>query len=213
MAKKIFPGNWVTNLSSYQGQPVVAVPGRVYYHKVGYALVTSTGATSFDVKIPSPDMRADDKVRDDITGLTVPSGAVVYSLGLRVAETRKDRGYGYATSGIAATDTNRLKLASAVNSTATGVISATALGTDSSDLQASSSTFAPGTGRFSAAGTATTTDLTLKVFVTTSAGTAAGTAITSSAVGGTPIICEVSYYLDDAVADIDDTRIPYRVES
>ena len=30
MAKKIYPGNWVTNLSSYQGQPVVAVPGRVY---------------------------------------------------------------------------------------------------------------------------------------------------------------------------------------
>ena len=57
MAKKIFPGNWVTNLSSYQGQPVVAVPGRVYYHKVGYALVDSTGGTSFDVKIPSPDMR------------------------------------------------------------------------------------------------------------------------------------------------------------
>ena len=213
MAKKIFPGNWVTNLSSYQGQPVVAVPGRVYYHKVGYALVDSTGGTSFDVKIPSPDMRADDKVRDDITGLTVPSGAVVYSVGLRVADTRKDRGYGSATSGIAATDTNRLKLASALNSTATGVISATAVGTDSSDLQASSSTFAPGTGRFSAAGTATTTDLTLKVYVTTSAGTAAGTAITSSAVGGTPIICEVSYYLDDAVADIDDTRIPYRVES
>ena len=213
MAKKIFPGNWVTNLSSYQGQPVVAVPGRVYYHKVGYALVDSTGGTSFDVKIPSPDMRADDKVRDDITGLTVPSGAVVYSVGLRVADTRKDRGYGSATSGISATDTNRLKLASALNTTATGVISATAVGTDSSDLQASSSTFAPGTGRFSAAGTATTADLTLKVYVTTSAGTAAGTAITSSAVGGTPIICEVSYYLDDAVADIDDTRIPYRVES
>ena len=213
MAKKIFPGNWVTNLSSYQGQPVVAVPGRVYYHKVGYALVDSTGGTSFDVKIPSPDMRADDKVRDDITGLTVPSGAVVYSLGLRVADTRKDRGYGSATSGIAATDNNRLKLASAENTAVGGVISATAVGTDTSDLQASSSTFAPGTGRFSSAGTALTSGVTLKVFVTTSAGTALGTAITSSAVGGTPIICEVSYYLDDAVADIDDTRIPYRVES
>lgn len=214
MAKKIFPGNWVTNLSSYQGQPVVAVPGRVYYHKVGYALVDATGGTSFDVKIPSPDMRADDKVRADITGLTVPSGAVVYSVGLRVADTRKDRGVGSATSGITATDTNRLKLASALNSTATGVISATAVGTDSSDLQAASSTFAPGTGRFSAiTGVATTTDLTLKVFVTTSTGTATGTAITSSAVGGTPIICEVSYFLDDAVASLDDTRVPYPVES
>lgn len=213
MAKKIFPGNWVTNLSSYQGQPVVAVPGRVYYHKVGYALVDSTGGTSFDVTIPSPDMRADDKVRPDIVGLTVPSGAVVYSLGLRVCDKRKERGYGTATSDLVATDTNRLKLASAVSTTATGVISATAVGTDSSDLQAANSTFAPGTGRFSSAGTATSTDLTLKVFVTTSAGTSAGSAITSSAVGGTPIVCEVSYYLDDAVADLDDTRVPYLVES
>ena len=70
MAKKIFPGNWVTNLSSYQGQPVVAVPGRVYYHKVGYALITSTAAKEWDVVIPSPDMRGDDKVRADIEGLT-----------------------------------------------------------------------------------------------------------------------------------------------
>ena len=213
MAKKIFPGNWVTNLSSYQGQPVVAVPGRAYYHKVGYALVNATGGTSFDVTIPSPDMRGDDKVREDITGLTIPSGAVVYSLGLRVADTRKDKGIGDATSGLVATNTDRLKLASAIGSTATGELAATRIGTDSSDLQAASTTFAPGTGRMSGAGTAITTGLTLKVFVTNSTGTVAGTAITSGATGGTPIICEVSYYLDDAVAGVEDTRLPYYVES
>ncbi len=59
MAKKIFPGNWVTTLSSYQGQPVVAVPGRQYFQKIGYALVDSTGGTEFAVTIPSPDMRAE----------------------------------------------------------------------------------------------------------------------------------------------------------
>ena len=63
MAKKIFPGNWVTQLSSYQGQPVVAVPGRTYFHKVGYALVGSTGATEFDITIPSPDRRSERTAR------------------------------------------------------------------------------------------------------------------------------------------------------
>ena len=100
MAKKIYPGNWVTNLSSYQGQPVVACPGRVYYHKVGYALVTSTGATEFAITIPSPDMRGDDKVRANITGLTVPAGASVYHVGIRVPDMRKDLGVGTAASGL-----------------------------------------------------------------------------------------------------------------
>ena len=29
MAKSIYPGNYVNRLSSYQGQPVIALPGRV----------------------------------------------------------------------------------------------------------------------------------------------------------------------------------------
>jgi hypothetical protein len=54
---------------------------------------------------------------------------------------------------------------------------------------------------------------TLKVYVTTSAGTSAGSTLTSSLTGGTPIICEVAYYLDDAVAELNDVSIPYITES
>ena len=216
MAKKIFPGNWVTNLSSYQGQPVVAIPGRVYYHKVGYVKVGSTGANEFDVIIPSPDMRGDDKVRDDITGLTVPSGATIYSLGLRVSDTRKTKDAGTATSSLVVANNNRLKLASAVNTSSNGVIGATSAGTPTGSLDsgASGTTIAPGAEKMSAAGTKTTSALTLKVFVTDNAATpAAGSNITSTASGGTYLICEVSYYLDDEVATIEDTRVPYTVET
>lgn len=213
MSKKIFPGNWVTTLSSYQGQSVVALPGRVYCHKIGYALVDSTGGTSFDVVIPSPDLRADDKVRSDITGLTIPAGAVVYSLGIRVSDTRKDVGVGSAESGLVGTNTDTLKLASAVNATAGGVISASALGTTAADLTVASTTIAPGTGRFSSAGATLSGPLTLKVFVADSTGASAGSTITSTAAGGTPIIVEVSYYVDDAVATKEDTFLPYQTES
>ena len=123
MAKKIFPGNWVTNLSSYQGQPVVAIPGRVYYHKVGYALVDSTGGTEFDVTIPSPDKRGDDKVRADITSMTIPAGAVVYSVGLRVSDTRKNLDAGSATSGLSGTNTDTIALKDAAASAASSDIS------------------------------------------------------------------------------------------
>ena len=217
MAKKIFPGNWVTTLSSFQGQPVVAVPGRVYYHKIGYVKVDGTGGTSFDVTIPSPDLRGDDKVRADIEGMTVPAGATIYSLGLRVSDTRKTKDAGTATSSLTVANNTRLKLASAVNTAHAGVISATAAGTTATDLDAGASgtTIAPGASRFGAAGTKLTTGITLKVYATDAASTPAaiGTAVTSSATGGTYLICEVSYYLDDDVATIEDTRVPYTVES
>lgn len=213
MAKKIFPGNWVTNLSSYQGQPVVAVPGRVYYHKVGYALVDATGGTSFDVIIPSPDLRADDKVRANITGLIVPAGATVYSLGLRVADTRKDKGVGTAGSGLSGTNTNTLKLASAVSATAGGVISTTALGTTAADLTVAGGTIAPGSSKFGSTGATLSGGLTLKVFVADNTGASAGSTLTSSTTGGTPVICEVSYYMDDEVAGVEDTLLPYLTES
>jgi len=216
MAKKIYPGNYVNRLSSFQGQPVVAVPGRVYYHITGYALVNATGGTSFDVVIPSPDRRADDKPRSSITGLVVPVGAKVYDLGIRVPDMRKDRGVGTAFSGLVGTNTNRLKLASAVNTTATGQIAATALGTDSSAVAvAASLTVAPVQSTFSVITpvAVTTNPLTLKVYVTDNTGTSAGSTLTSTAEGGTPIIVEVAYYLDDDVADIGDVVIPFITET
>jgi len=215
MAKSIYPGNYVNRLSSYQGQPVIALPGRAYYHLTGYALVTSAGATSFDVIIPSPDLRADDKPRANITGLVVPVGAKVYQLGIRVPDMRKDRGVGTATSGLVGTNTNRLKLASAVGTTATGQIAATALGTDSSAVAVASTTVAPVQSAFGAITPVAITGsaLTLKVYVTDSTGTAAGSNLTSTQTGGTPIIVEVAYYLDDDIADLNEVAVPYITES
>lgn len=211
MAKKIFPGNWVTNLSSYQGQPVVAVPGRVYYHKVGYALVDSTGGTEFDVKIPSPDMRGDDKVREDITGMVIPAGAVVYSVGLRVSDTRKNKDAGSATSGLSGTNTDTIALKDAAASAA-DTISTTVVSTPT--IAVASGTIAPSAVKNGVVtGSVLAGAETLKVFVRNAAGTAAGSTLSSTATGGTPIICEVSYYLDDAVATVEDTRIPYTTES
>ena len=211
MAKKIFPGNWVTNLSSYQGQPVVAVPGRVYYHKVGYALVDSTGGTEFDVTIPSPDKRGDDKVRADITSMTIPAGAVVYSVGLRVSDTRKNLDAGSATSGLSGTNTDTIALkdaaASAADTISTSVVS-------TPTIAVSGGTIAPTSAKNGVvAGSVLAGAETLKVFVRNSAGNGTGSTLSSTAVGGTPIICEVSYYLDDAVATVEDTRVPYTTES
>ena len=211
MAKKIFPGNWVTNLSSYQGQPVVAVPGRVYYHKVGYALVDSTGGTEFDVKIPSPDMRGDDKVRADITSMIIPAGAVVYSVGLRVSDTRKSKDAGSATSGLVGTNTDTIALkddaASAADTISTTVVSTPTVAVSGGTIAPTAVKNGVVTGSVLAGAE------TLKVFVRNAAGNAAGSTLSSTATGGTPIICEVSYYLDDAVATVEDTRVPYTTES
>ena len=212
MAKKIYPGNYVNRLSSYQGQPAVCLPGRVYYHITGYALVNATGGTSFDVIIPSPDKRGDDKARADITGLTLPAGANVYYLGVRVPDLRKDRGVGTAFSGLVGTNTNRVKLADAIGND--DALTATTLSTNSATIAVASGTVAPVAASKSViTPVALTGAETLKVFVTSSTGTAAGSTLTSSLTGGTPIICEVAYYLDDAVAELNDVSLPYITES
>lgn len=211
MAKKIFPGNWVTTLSSYQGQPVVAVPGRQYYQKIGYALVDSTGGTEFAVTIPSPDMRADDKVRANITGLTIPSGANVYHVGIRVPDMRKDRAVGTATSGIVGTNTDTIAVKDAAASAA-GTISTTVV--SSPVLTVASTTIAPASAKKGEVEAKTLAGAeTLKVYVRNAAGNGTGTAITSSQAGGTPIIVEVAYFVEDDVPDVDSTFIPYITET
>jgi len=211
MAKKIFPGNWVTNLSSYQGQPVVAVPGRVYYHQVGYALVGSTGATEFAVTIPSPDMRGDDKVRADITGLTIPAGANVYHVGIRVPDMRKNKDAGSASSGLVGTNTDTIAVKDAAASAA-GSITTTVV--SSPTLAVASTTIAPASAK---KGIVTAAVLggaeTLKVYVRNAAGNGAGSNLSSTQTGGTPIIVEVSYFVDDEVAGLDDTYIPFITET
>lgn len=212
MAKKIYPGNWVTQLSSYQGQPVVSRPGRVYYDIVGYALVNSTGGTSFDVKIPSPDMRGDDKPRADVTSLVLPQGANVYFLGIRIPDMRKDRSLGTAFTGLVGTNTDRLKVADALAND--DAMTTTTLSTNSASIAVASGTVAPASAVKSVAtGVTLAGSETLKVYVTNSTGTSAGSTLTSTLTGGTPIIVEVCYWLDDVVPDLDAVRVPYITES
>lgn len=213
MAKKIFPGNYVNRPSSYQGQGIVCLPGRVYHHVTGYALVDSTGGVEFDVVIPSPDRRADDKPRADITGLVIPSGSVVYHLGLRVPDMRKDRGIGTADSGLSGTATDTIKLATAIGDDAT--IASGALSTDSSlvPVAVGGSVVPVGTVYSDLTGVAVVGDQTLKVFVADTSGTSAGSTLTSTAVGGTPIIVEVAYWAEDTVADLGDVTLPFLSET
>lgn len=213
MAKKIYPGNWVTQLSSYQGQPVVALPGRVYYHITGYALISSSSATSWDIKIPSPDRRGDDKPRADITSLVVPSGAKVYGLGLRVPDMRKDRSLGTAFSGIVGTDTNELKVAIAIGNTENNIASDNNLSSNAAAVAVASSTIAPVSTLTSIiTPVAQTAARTLKVF-SDNGSQSAGSGMTSTATGGTPIIVDVFYYLDDVVSDLDDVNLPFITEA
>ncbi len=211
MAKKIFPGNWVTQLSSYQGQPVVAVPGRVYYHKVGYALVGSTGATEFAITIPSPDRRSDDKPRADITSLVLPSGANVYHVGIRVPDMRKDRGVGSATTGLVGTTGDTIAIKDAAASAA-ATISTTVVSTPT--IAVASSTIAPSAAT---KGIVTPAILagaeTLKLWVRNAAGNATGSALSSTTTGGTPIIAEVCYYVEDVPPELDSTIVPFITET
>jgi hypothetical protein len=212
MAKKIYPGNYIDRPSSYQNQCVVCLPGRVYYHITGYALVDSTGGTAFDVIIPSPDLRGDDKPRANITGLVLPSGANVYMLGIRVPDMRKDRSIGTATTGLVGTNTNRLKLADALAND--DVLTTTTLSTTSSAVAVASGTIAPVANVKSVVTPVTLAGSeTLRVYVTNSTGTAAGSTLSSTQTGGTPILVEVAYYVDDVVAELQDLPLPYNKEN
>jgi hypothetical protein len=223
MAKKIYPGNYVNNLASYanpntSGVPtgVVAMPGRIYYHVVGYGLIpfgSGNAVTSVGITIPSPDRRPDDKPRPDQTSLVIPTGAKVYHLGIRVPDLRKDRGIGTAFSGIVGTNTDRLKFADALAND--DAMTTTTLSTPSASLPVASTTIAPGSAiKAAVTPVVLAGNETMSVFVTNSSGTSAGTALYSSVIGGTPIIVEVAYYLDDTeVPDLNDVQIPFVTET
>lgn len=206
MTKKIFPGNYVNHLSAYQGQPIVAMPGRRFVHLIGYAKVDGTPRQELDIIIPSPDKRPDDKPRPDIVGMKVPQGAHVYHLGLRVPDVRKDRAKGSPRSGLiyGATE-NRAKLATAVAAgTNVGTIAAGALSIPGIQTAASPAvTVAPTQQVFHPSafiGVATNAELTLKVYNTNAAGDAAGTSgLSTTEPGGIYLIAEVAYWVPDEV--------------
>lgn len=110
--KRIFPGNWVNHLNAYalpnrdfeannrsSGDPrdrhhqsAVYRSGWMCVNKVGYSLIEGN-ATEWDVIVPSPDTRPDDKPRADIEGLFVPEGAYLYRAAIRVVPVHQQPAY------------------------------------------------------------------------------------------------------------------------
>jgi len=88
------PGNQINRLSSYNTEGVYGWPGVEAYELIGYVKVDNLSADkanykSFNLTIPSPDRRPDDRVRDNRTSLVVQASsarpAYVYGASLAVA--------------------------------------------------------------------------------------------------------------------------------
>ncbi len=89
------PGNQISRLSSYNTEGVHGWPGLDFFELIGFIKVSNKSGTkanfkSFDITIPSPDRRPDDRVRDDRTSLVVQASsanpAYVYQASLAIAQ-------------------------------------------------------------------------------------------------------------------------------
>lgn len=89
------PGNQINRLSSYNTEGVFGWPGIEAYELIGYVKINNLAADkanfkSFDLIVPSPDRRPDDRVRDDRTSLVVKASATrpafVYGASIALAQ-------------------------------------------------------------------------------------------------------------------------------
>ena len=219
--KKIYPGNYVNQLSSYQFQPIQALPGRLYYDVVGYAKIpddANRANNTFDVIVPSPDLRPDDKPRlDRGQPLVIPAGAKIYHLGLRVPNMRKEGSTGYSCgckTFITATNGNHLKFANVVGSTA-GIADG-AVSTDAGDIEAADDVFPCSStvqGELDSAVVAQSADLEMKLFVTDAGGGSLGSNVYSTFQSGSLVVCQVCYWFDDIAPNLDNTIQPNTIEA
>jgi hypothetical protein len=118
------PGNQINRLSSYNTEGVYGWPGAEAFELVGYIKIDNLAADkanykSFNITIPSPDRRPDDRVRDNRTSLVVQASstrpAYVYGASLALAEDIPSGGLaGFpaspVTCGLQGTDTEVLLL-------------------------------------------------------------------------------------------------------
>ena len=89
------PGNQINRLSGYNDEGVFGWPGIEAFELIGFAKVTNLSADkasfkSFDLTVPSPDRRPDDRVRDDRTTLVVQADAdrpaYIYGASIAIAQ-------------------------------------------------------------------------------------------------------------------------------
>jgi len=89
------PGNQTRRLSSFNNEGVFGWPGIELFEQVGFVKITNLTADkannkSFNITVPSPDRRVDDRVRDDRTSLVVKASAgrpaYVYGASIAIAQ-------------------------------------------------------------------------------------------------------------------------------
>ena len=89
------PGNQINKLSGYNDEGVFGWPGIEAFELIGFAKVTNLSGDkasfkSFDLTVPSPDRRPDDRVRDDRTTLVVQASsdrpAYIYGASIGIAQ-------------------------------------------------------------------------------------------------------------------------------
>ena len=198
----IFPGNYVAHLNAYREQGVEALPGVEFYRGVG-ALVLNPdtkgvldangelAAGDYDVYILSPDLRQDDKPRQDKL-FVVPEGSVVYRTAISGPGVKSVGGTvvvkaaaGLPTSPTLTADAEGYYPEEGVTSALASILDGTALGADTS------------------------------IQVTTDAVSVASLNPSAGACRNSPsaILVEVCYYRPAPAPDYEDAHIPFAVEA
>jgi hypothetical protein len=216
------PGNQINRLSGYNVEGVYGWPGVEAFELIGYVKISNLAADkasfkSFDIIVPSPDRRPDDRVRDNRTSLVVNASSArpAYVVGASIAVAQDFTVAGFpadpVTANIGGTSTELLVLGPNNSGAPFGVPSTqlNGLAAATSSITAASNLFTQGTSATTAAGlpfvssvTSTivagdlansmmykvTADTTFRVFNTT--------AITSTSVNGAGVFISA----DDAAA-------------
>lgn len=154
------PGNQINRLSSYNTEGVYGWPGIEAFELIGYVKIDNLAADkasykSFDIIVPSPDRRPDDRVRDNRTSLVVQASsdrpAYIYGASIAIGQDIPAGGLaGFpaapVTCAIGGTSTEGLLLGPNNGGSPFGVPSSQAngLAAASSIVSATSSLFAQG---------------------------------------------------------------------
>ena len=115
------PGNQINRLSSYNTEGVYGWPGVEAFELIGYVKISNLAADkasykSFDITVPSPDRRPDDRVRDNRTSLVVQASAqrpaYIYGASIAIGQDYSTVGFPAApvTADIGGTATELLVL-------------------------------------------------------------------------------------------------------
>ena len=183
----IFPGNYVTHLNAYRGQGVFALPGIEFYQVRGAAVVTENqaGGGTLALSILSPDLRQDDKPRQD-KPFVIPAGAIVYRSAISTTNLTAGAAETVAVDGVA---------------TAAAKASLAADADGAFDPEGVGSTFT-----LDSSFTAEATDVTVEVDYS-------GTLTIEDAGDQAAVLVEVCYYVSDGGPSTDEINLPYKTEA